>query len=221
VADGRQGGLAGLPGWSGLTRLAQGRRQSVVVRGAVDRVDGAALDRYLDGLGADGAVARQLDADADRALGSVRSLSSLTAPLAIDYLERLARPIPALTLEIGVQIVSRAYVAHLLVEADPVAFGGTEVPVLTTLPPLRRGSPPQDLLTRVVKASRRRFEDIRAVSTPAWEGFVRALTRRAHDQVPQPGPNGLVALEVVEGLARVGWVFRQVDLHYGLEPERE
>ncbi len=193
----------------------------MVVSGAVERVDDPVLERYLDGLGADGAVARQLDADADAALRSVRSLSSLTAPLAIDYLERLARPIPALTLEIGVQIVTRAYVAHLVVEADPVPFGATEVPVLTTLPPLRRGSPPQDLLTRVVKATRRHFEGIRAVSTPVWEGFVRALTRRAHDQVPQPGPNGLVALEVVEGLARVGWVLRQVDLHYGLEPERE
>ncbi len=25
---------------------------------------------------------------------------------------------------------------------------------------------------------------------------------------------------VVDGLARFGWVLRQVDLHYGLEPDR-
>ena len=93
------------------------------------------------------------------------------------------------------------------------------MPVLGTLPPLRRGSPPRDLLTRVVKASRRNFEVIRAVSTPVWHGFVRSLTRRAHDQVADPGPSGLLAMEVVDGLARFGWVLRQVDLHYGLQPE--
>jgi hypothetical protein len=31
---------------------------------------------------------------------------------------------------------------------------------------------------------------------------------------------GFVAVDVVDGLARVGWVLRQVDIHYGLEPER-
>jgi hypothetical protein len=146
-------------------------------------------------------------------------LSSLTSPLTLDYLDRLARPIPALRPEVGVQIVTRAYVAHLVVEREPQRFGALDVPVLGTLPPLRRGSPPRDLLTRVVKASRRNFEVIRAVSTPVWNGFVRSLTRRAHDQVADPGPSGLLAVEVVEGLARFGWVLRQVDLHYGLEPE--
>ena len=152
-------------------------------------------------------------------MASIVALSSLTSPLTLDYLDRLARPIPALTPEVGVQIVTRAYVAHVVVERDPTAFGAVDVPVLGTLPPLRRGSPPRDLLTRVVKASRRGFEVIRAVSTPVWNGFVRALTQRAHDRIPEPGPSGLVAVEVVDGLARFGWVLRQVDLHYGLEPE--
>jgi hypothetical protein len=193
--------------------------QSVVVQGAVEPVDERELERHLAGLGDDAVVVRQLDAGVDDAMSSVGSLSSLTAPLALDYLERLARPIPALTLEVGVQIVTRAYVAHMVVEADPAAFGAAGAPALATFPPLRRGSPPQDLLTRVVKASRRHFEQIRAVSTPAWDGFVVALTRRAHAQVPHLRPSGLVAPDVVDGLARFGWVLRQVDLQYGLEPE--
>ena len=203
-----------------LGKLTQRRQRSVVVRSAVERVDGPALEMYVAGLGEEATTVRRLDAAVDDAMRLLVSLSSLSAPLALDYLERLARPIPALTAEVGVQIVSRAYVAHLVVEGDPPAFGAADVPVLGTLPPLRRGSPPQDLLTRVVKASRRNFEVIRAVSSPVWEGFVRSLTRRAHDQVPDPGPDGLVAVAVVDGLARFGWVLRQVDLHYGLEPER-
>jgi hypothetical protein len=215
VAD-QPAGLAA----SVLGRLTRGRQRSLVVRSAVERVDSAALERYVAGLGEDALTVRSLDAAVDHAMASVLSLSSLTAPLALDYLDRLARPIPALTPEVGVQIVSRAYVAHLVVERDPVAFGAADVPVLGTLPALRRGSPPQDLLTRVVKATRRNFEVIRALSSPVWNGFVHGLTRRAHDQVAEAGPDGLVAVAVVDGLARFGWVLRQVDLHYGLEPER-
>ena len=93
------------------------------------------------------------------------------------------------------------------------------MPVARTLPPLRRGSPPQDLLTRVVKATRRSFEAIRAVPEPVWDGFVRGLTSRAHDRTPDADPSDLLAPAVVDGLARFGWVLRQVDLHYGLQPE--
>jgi hypothetical protein len=203
-----------------LAKLAQGRQRSLVVRSAVDRLDGPAYDAYVAGLGEDAPTVRRLEIAVDELICSVLSLSSLTVPLALDYLDRLARPIPALTPEMGVQIVSRAYVAHLVVERDAAAYGAADVPVLGTLPPLRRRSPPQDLLTRVVKATRRNFELIRALSTPVWDGFVCGLTRRAHDQVPDPGPDGLVAVAVVDGLARFGWVLRQVDLHYGLEPEQ-
>jgi hypothetical protein len=51
-----------------------------------------------------------------------------------------------------------------------------------------------------------------------WEGFVRILTRRTHDLVPEG--EGLVPVVVVDGLARVGWILRQVDIHYGLAPQR-
>lgn len=118
-----------------LAKLVRGRQRSLVVRSAVERVDHAALERYVTGLGEDAATVRNLDAAVDDAMASVQSLSSLTAPLALDYLDRLARPIPALTPQTGVQIVSRAYVAHLVVEADPAAFGAADIPVLGTLPP--------------------------------------------------------------------------------------
>jgi hypothetical protein len=203
-----------------LAKLGGRRPRSLTIRSAVERVDGKALAAFIAGLGEDAPFVGALDAAVDNEMGSILALSSLTSPLALDYLERLARPIPALTPEIGVQIVTRAYVAHLVTERDPGAFGATDVPVLGTLPPLRRGSPPQDLLTRVVKASRRNFEVIRALSAPVWNGFVQSLTRRAHNRVRDPGASGLVAPAVVDGLARFGWVLRQVDLHYGLEPDR-
>ena len=224
MAEERPSGWAALmpSGWAALmmTKLSQRRAPSLVVRPAVERVDGAALAIYVAGLGDASAMAQRLDTVTDEAMASMGSLSSLTAPLALDYLDRLDGPIPALTGPIGVQVVTRGYVAHLVVEREAAAFGATDVPVLGTLPALRRGSPPQDLLTRVVKASRRNFEVIRAVSTPVWNGFVRSLARRAHDLQPDPGPDGLVAVEVVDALARFGWVLRQVDLRYGLEPER-
>ncbi len=202
-----------------LARLTR-RPRSLIIRPAVERVDGQALGAYVASLGEDQPRVARLDRAVDEAMATVLALSSLTSPLTLDYLDRLARPIPALRPEIGVQIVTRAYIAHRVVERDPQTFGAVDIPVLGTLPPLRRGSPPRDLLTRVVKASRRNFEVIRAVSTPVWNGFVRSLTRRAHDQVADPGPAGLVAVEVVDGLARFGWVLRQVDLHYGLEPDQ-
>ena len=106
------------------------RRPAALAGGALgrERVDGAALDGYLAGLGEDAAPSGTWTRRRRR-LASVLSLSSLTAPLALDYLDRLARPIPALTPETGVQIVSRAYVAHLVTEDDPAAFGAVDVPV--------------------------------------------------------------------------------------------
>ena len=202
-----------------LGRVAAWRRRSFAVQAAVQRVDDAALDVYLDQLGDEGGAARRLDLEVDALMPTVAALSSLTSRLALDYIERLERPIPALTPATGVLIVGRSYVAHAVVEADPATFGADAVPVLTTLPSMRRGGvPPQDLLTRVVKASRRKFPRIRAVPEAVWEGYVRCLARRAHDH---DGPDEeMLAVEVVDGLARFGWVLRQVDIHYGLEPER-
>lgn len=206
---------------------------------AEQRVDASAVDAYLASLGRDGPLARELDAAVDATMATIRTLSLLTEPLALDYLERQARPIPDLSGGQGAQIVARAYAAHLATEADPPRFGARDVPVLGTLPPMRRGTAPQGLLVRVVKASRRNFELIRAVPAPVWDGFVRILTRRTHDLVPDgpgqvpdgqglvpdgrgqvPDGPGLVPVVVVDGLARFGWVLRQVDIHYGLSPQR-
>lgn len=194
------------------------RRQSLTVKPASSRVGRKELDGHLKSLGDDGGVSRRLDADVDASLDSVASLSSLTAPLALDYMDRLARPVPSLTPATGVQIVGRTYLAHLLVEQDPGRYGAADVPVLGTLPPLKKGRPPQDLLSRVVKASRRGFDPICALTPAAWEGFVWCLTKRAHDGAPDP--EGLIPTDVVDGVARFAWVLRQVDIHYGLEPER-
>jgi hypothetical protein len=210
------GGLDGVPL---LGKVAAWRRRSFGVQPAPHPVDDAALDGYLRELGGDGEVARRLDLEVDALMPTIAALSSLTSPLALDYLQRLEQPIPALTPASGVQIVSRAYVAHAVVETDPGTFGAGAVPVLNTLPPLRRGGqPPQDLLTRVVKASRRKFQRIRAVPEPVWDGYVRCLARRAHEQIREG--EELLAVDVVDGLARFGWVLRQVDIHYRLEPER-
>ena len=197
--------------------LGRWKRQSIAVRSADQRLRSVDLKEQLRNLGADGAMARRLDDEVDAAMNEVISLSSLTAPVAVDYLERLSRPVPALTPASGAQIVGRSYVAHLVVESDPAGFGAPDVPVLGTLPALRKGRPPQDLLSRVVKASRRQFEPIRAVTTPGWDGFVLCLTKRAHDAA---SGDDYLALAVVDGLARFGWVLRQVDIHYGLDPER-
>lgn len=198
-------------------RLRRGR--SLTIRDAVGPLDDAAVERRLAELGDDGGTARRLDEAADGVLSSIASLSALTDGMALGYIDRLARPVPALTPAAGVQIVSRAYCAHLAVERDPAGFAVAGVPVLGTLPPLKRGHPPQDLLNRTVKASRRDFPAIRAVTPPAWEGFVTLVGARVH-RMPQAGDDaGPLAMEVVDGLTRFGWVLRQVDIHYGLEPE--
>jgi hypothetical protein len=202
----------GLPTWLQ-------RQQSVTVRAARSRIRRADLDEHLGALGADGSVAKELDAAVDPEMGRVTALSTLTSPLAVSYMERLSRPVPSLTPALGVLMCGRTYVAHMVVESNPGRFGALDVPVLGTLPPLKKGRPPQDLLSRVVKVSRgRTFPPLCALSTAAWEGWVWCLTKRAHDLADSP--DELVPLDVVEGVARFAWVLRQVDLHYGLSPER-
>jgi hypothetical protein len=192
-------------------------RQSVTVRSG-ERVGRSELDRHLKSLGGDGGVARDLDGAVDAEMSRIRSLSSLTSPLAVSYMERLSRPVPSLTPEIGVLIVGRTYVAHMVVEADPGRFGAADVPVLGTLPPLKKGRVPQDLLSRVVKVSRgRTFPPLCALAPPAWDGLVHCLAKRAHDA--SPGGEELVPVEVVDGVASFAWILRQVDIHYGLSPE--
>jgi len=195
-----------------------GLRRSGAVKPEAERLGRARLDALLGQRGADGAVARLLDREADAAMGGITSLSPLTSALAVDYLDRLARPIPSLTPSVGAQIAGRAYAAHMVVEKEPGRFGAADVPVLGTLPPPRRGRAPQDLLSRVVKASRRDFEELCALTPGAWAGFVDCLTKRAHDAAG--AGQGFAPRDAVDGVARFAWLLRQVDLHYHQEPER-
>jgi hypothetical protein len=197
--------------------------------GVVDQaVDQEALEAFLGRLGDDGLVAEHLDAVTADLMTVVRSLSALSSPLALNYLERIQHPMASLGLGAGVFVITRGYAAHLAIEAGPTAYGAVDIPVLGTLPPLRHGRPPADLLTRAVKATRRGFVGIRAVNDAVWDGFVFATVWRVHDREqhdgagPSSGSDGTGYLDpvVIEGLVRFGWVLRQVDLHYSLEPER-
>ncbi|HWG73119.1 MAG TPA: hypothetical protein VG184_03580 [Acidimicrobiales bacterium] len=196
----------------------------------------------LKDLGADGEVAGELDRRVSEALPTVISLSELTSPLIVSYVERVARPMGAMSAPAGARIGVRGYLAHLLVESDPAAFGVDDIPVLGSLPPLNRhGRLPQDLLTRVVKATRRQFPVICAVAPATWDGFVVATSGHVHTEArkaagagggttrggpgsaggsvgARPEPGYLDPL-LVDGLLRTGWVLRQVDLAYGLEPD--
>lgn len=193
------------------------------MRPADSAVDAASAQAALELLGSDADASRELDDAAAGESAALASLSSLTTQLAMDYLDRLARPIPALTPGAGVQIVTAGYAARLVVSSDPQRFGAHgELPVLASLPALRNGRPPQDLLNRAVKATRRGFPSLRAVPAGVWDGFVLLLTARVHGANHPAGKEelDLLAGEVVDGLARFGWVLRLVDIRYGLEPER-
>ena len=155
---------------------------------------------------------------ADDAMATIVSLSPLSSPLGVAYMDRLARPIASLTPVIGASLVGRTYLAHMAVEQDPGRFGVSEVPVLGGLPAPKRGRLPQDLLSRVVKASRGRgFQSVCALGPKQWEGFVVCLTKRAHDLAGSGGE--YVPTAVVDGVARFAWVLRQTDIFYGYAPE--
>jgi hypothetical protein len=199
-----------------------------------DPVTAEVYDARLDEAGPYGGAAGALHEAVERLMYEVMSLSRLTAPLAVDYLDRLSRPLPGLTPEMGVQIVGRSYVAHMAVESDPGEYLADDVPVIGTLPEPRDGYAPRDLLNRVVKASRRSFEAICAVPPEVWDCFVAGLTMKAHEMQlaartiedsdaddNRPSVHDeLLPVAAIDGLARFGWVLRQVDLHYGGEPER-
>jgi hypothetical protein len=188
-------------------------------------LDAAEVSAALEALGEEGAIAAALDVAVVAAMTDVRALSPLTSQLTVDYLERISRPIASLGLTTGAFITARGYVAHLVVEGDPPAYGTPDVPVFGAFPPLRRGQVPRDLLTRVVRAGRSGFPGIRAVSSGVWDGYVLTTTWRAQaddprDEVPEGGERQYLETSVVDGLVRFGWVLRQVDIHYGLAPER-
>ncbi len=188
------------------------------------RVDSASRDADLAERGVDGEWAAALDERAEALLSTVVSLSELSTSLALDYLERLSRPWPALTPSIGARLVARSYTAHMAVEADPAAFGAVDVPVLDTLPPARGSRAPQGLLNHVVKASRGPFPAVCAVSPGTWEGFVTCCMYRVHEDARRASPGSetseWLGRPVVDGVARFGWVVRQVDIFYRQQPER-
>lgn len=207
--------------WAAGERFRGGR--SFAVRPADAPIDAASAEAALELLGSDGDASRELDDAAASESTALASLSSLTTQLAMDYLDRLARPIPSLTPGAGVQVITAGYAARIAVSSDPRRFGAPgELPVLASLPALRNGRPPQDLLTRAVKATRRGFPSVRAVPAAVWDGFVLLLTARVHaaNHPARHEEPDLLAGEVVDGLARFGWVLRLVDIRYGLEPER-
>lgn len=183
---------------------------------AAVNVDDEAVRAGLDQLGAAGPIVIALDQEVEKRLASFGALSELTSRLALSYLERIRHPIASLTFESGVVLTTRGYLAQMAVEDDPARFGADrEVPVIGTLPDFRKGRPPQDLLNRVVKATRRGFDQIRAVPDDVWAGYVLCATGHVHadaDEVARLDPS------VVDSLVRFGWVLRQVDLRYGLTP---
>ncbi|MDQ2724387.1 MAG: hypothetical protein M3Y36_02665 [Actinomycetota bacterium] len=204
--DGLRGGAKSL-----LRRLS---RPSSTLGTVAVNVDDDAVRTGLDQLGDAGPLVVALDQEVERRLATFGALSELTSRLALSYLERIRHPIASLTFESGVVLTTRGYLAHMAVEDDSVRFGaGGEVPVIGTLPDFRKGRPPQDLLNRVVKATRRGFEQIRAVPDDVWTGYVLSVTGRIH-----AGDNegALLDSSVVDSLLRFGWVLRQVDLRYGL-----
>jgi hypothetical protein len=186
-------------------------------------VEKADVEARLASLGADGDLARQLDQAAEQTLGGVRALSDLTVPLALAYLDRIARPLQALDLESAVRLTTRGYAAHLAVEERGRELGVDEVPVLGHLPAIKHGRPPQGLLTQIIKLTRRGFDAIRAVSEPTWDGMVTITAGRLHG-ARRKGPDGTLPppldVAVIDALLRFGWVLRQVDLFYGFEPDR-
>ncbi|MBO0748492.1 MAG: hypothetical protein J2O47_09070, partial [Acidimicrobiaceae bacterium] len=140
-----------------LGRLRQSSQNAYKPLGGGEAVDRAAEKARLAELGDDGERARFLDRAVDGVLEGLGGLSALTAPLAMSYLDRIARPLTAMDLGTAVHLTTRGYAAHVVVEERGGEIGIETVPVASGLPPMKRGAPPQDLLNRVVKITRRNF----------------------------------------------------------------
>lgn len=206
-----------------LGRLRQSGQGAYKPLGGGEAVDRAAEEARLAELGDDGPRARFLDSAVDQVLEGLRGLSPLTAPLAMSYLDRIARPLTAMDLGSAVHLTTRGYAAHLVVEERGGEIGIETVPVLSGLPAMKRGAPPQDLLNRVVKMTRRNFDTVRAVTWGTWEGLLVITACRTHAS-RRPGPDRTLPpaldVSVIDALLRFGWILRQVDLYYGFAPER-
>jgi hypothetical protein len=206
-----------------FARRREARRHAPNALGSGDEIDARTAKERLAALGADGVVAADLEKATGEMLRTLDGLSPLTVPLALSYLDRIARPLAAMDLEAAVRLTSRGYAAHLVIEQRGRDFGVETAPVLGELPAMKHGRPPQQLLSTVVKVTRRSFEAVRGVNQGTWDGLVVAVTRRVHaertrdDEGVLPPP---LDVTIVDALLRFGWVLRQVDLFYGYEPER-
>ena len=83
--------LRGLIAWGAAMR----RGRSLSVKPSEGRVDLRTAAERLVALGPDAENAKRLDESADLNAKKIVSLSQLTAGMAIDYIDRLARPIPS------------------------------------------------------------------------------------------------------------------------------
>lgn len=205
-----------------FTRRQEARRRDPQALGSGEEIDARTARARLADLGPEGVVASELEKATVDMLKTLDGLSSLTVPLALAYLDRIARPLAAMDLESAVRLTSRGYAAHLVIEQRGRDFGVETVPVLGDLPAMKHGRPPQQLLAIVVKVTRRSFAAVRAISEGSWDGLVVAVARRVHAErtrdlegvLPPP-----LDVDVIDALLRFGWVLRQVDLHYGYEPD--
>jgi hypothetical protein len=206
-----------------FSRRREANKASPNALGSGEEIDARAAKARLAALGDDGQAGVRLEHESGERLRSLGGLSPLSVPLALSYLDRIARPLAAMDLESAVKLTSRGYAAHLVIEANGRDFGVDTLPVLGGLPPFKHGRPPQQLLSIVVKATRRSFPGLRGVSEPTWDGLVISVARRVHAARVRDADGVLplpLDVAVIDALLRFGWVLRQVDLYYGFEPER-
>lgn len=223
-------------------RRAKKRKNRAPAGTNSERISDSEIKEVLREIGdPDADYAKALDKRVGDTLPALASLSPLTSPLVVDYVNRVAGPIKSMSPSAGARVVARGYVAHVVAEKDPKVVGAPDVPVLGDLPPLdKRGQPPRDLMMRIVKASRRHFERVCALTLDGWDAFVMVSLAHVHDDAEllagaggsdtgeqggaggkhgEPDGPAYLSEEVVDGLLRTGWLLRQVDLAYGQDPE--
>jgi hypothetical protein len=190
------------------------RPQRLPVGSVAEPLANRERDARLRQLGQSGARGRALHKAALRRIAALRTLTPVSTSVALRYAERVARPLAALDEVAATEIVLLGYAAHQLVEEQPDAYGVDDIPVLGALPK----APPRDLANRVLRASRKDFAVLCALSPETWESFSACSLATAQRRPDRPEGPGHVSADVVDGLLRFGWILRQADLYYGLNP---
>jgi hypothetical protein len=90
-----------------FARRREARRHAPNALGSGEEIDARTARERLALLGADGKVAAELDKATGEMLRTLDGLSPLTVPLALSYLDRIARPLAAMDLEAAVRLTSR------------------------------------------------------------------------------------------------------------------